>query len=202
MCIGVEALLRWRHPSLGEITPGEFIPLVERTSLARRTTQWVIDAALAQAAKWRDAGLELDMSVNVSATNPEEKDFPERLMAGLERHRAPPSCLELEITESAMMSDSRAALALMSRIAALGVDLAIDDFGTGYSSLSYLQHLPARVLKIDQSFMVDLVMDGRKQTLVQTMIELAHRFDYRVVGEGVEDGEVLEIPARAGCDEA
>lgn len=201
-CLGAEALLRWRHPRLGDIAPGEFIPLVERTALARETTEWVLDAALAQAARWRTLGLDLKLSVNMSAANLDEADFPERLAAKLAHHALPPSCLELELTESAMMIDSSKALELMARIADMGVDLAIDDFGTGYSSLSYLQQLPARVLKIDQSFMRDLDADERKRMLVRTMVELAHKFDYRVVGEGIETEQVLHILALSGCDEA
>ena len=200
-CVGAEALLRWRHPQLGDLSPGEFIPLLERTALARQTTDWVLDAALAQAAAWRAVCLVLKISVNVSAANLEEVDFLDRLQAKLAHRALPPSCLELEITESAMMTDSSKALALMASISAIGVELAIDDFGTGYSSLSYLQQLPAHVLKIDQSFMKDLATDERKQTLVRTMIGLAHEFDYRVVGEGVETEQVSSLLASCGCDE-
>lgn len=201
-CLGAEVLLRWRHPTLGEVSPAEFIPLVERTALARATTAWVLDGALRQAAAWRAQGLELKLSVNMSAANLEEADFVERLHAGLAQHGVPPSGLELELTESAMMSDSNAGLASLTEISAMGVDLAIDDFGTGYSSLSYLQALPAQVLKIDQSFMRDLARDERKQALVRTMITLAQQFDYRVVAEGVEEAEVLALLSAAGCDEA
>ena len=200
-CVGAEALLRWRHPVLGDISPAEFIPLVERTALARQTTNWVLGEAIAQAARWRAGGVALKLSVNVSAANLEEDDFLDRLQARLAAHALPPSCLELELTESAMMSDSVKATALMSRIAAIGVDLAIDDFGTGYSSLSYLQQLPAQVLKIDRSFMRDLAGNEREQVLVRTMIELAHKFDYRVVAEGVETADVFAVLERNGCDE-
>ena len=200
-CVGVEALLRWQHPTLGEVPPGEFIPLVERTAMARATTDWVLEAAVAQAARWRRAGLTLRVSVNISAANLEEADFLERLRSRLARHAVPPAWLELELTESAMMSDSRAALAQLARIAEAGIELAIDDFGTGYSSLSYLQQLPASVLKIDQSFMRDLAGDARKQALVGTMVELAHKFDYRVVAEGVETDAVLRVIEASGCDE-
>lgn len=200
-CVGAEALLRWRHPVLGDISPAEFIPLVERTALARQTTEWVLGESIAQAARWRASGMTLKLSVNVSAANLEEDDFLDRLQAKLTAHALPPSCIELELTESAMMGDSTKATALMSRIADIGVDLAIDDFGTGYSSLSYLQQLPARVLKIDRSFMHGLATQDRERVLVRTMIELAHKFDYRVVAEGVETADVLDVLEQSGCDE-
>ena len=200
-CVGAEALLRWRHPTLGDISPAEFIPLVERTALARQTTEWVLEQGIAQAARWRASGMTLKLSVNVSAANLEEDDFLNRLRSKLAAHALPPSCLELELTESAMMSDSVKATALMSRISAIGVDLAIDDFGTGYSSLSYLQQLPAQVLKIDRSFMHGIATEDRERVLVRTMIELAHKLDYRVVAEGVETAEVLDVLEQSGCDE-
>lgn len=201
-CCGAEALLRWLHPALGEIAPAEFIPMIERTALARPTTAWVLEAAVRQSAKWSAAGLDLKISVNVSAANLEEVDFVDRLQDVLARHGVPFSRLELEVTESAMMSNAGSALALLNRISALGIDLAIDDFGTGYSSLAYLQQLPAQVIKADQSFMRGLVNNERKRALVKTMIALSHNFDYRVVAEGVEDEDVLSLLLAAGCDEA
>ena len=175
--------------------------MVERTAVARQTTEWVLEEGIAQAAHWRASGIPLKLSINISAANLEEEDFLDRLQAKLAAHALPPSCLELELTESAMMGDSAKATALLSRIAATGVDLAIDDFGTGYSSLSYLQQLPARVLKIDRSFMHRLATKDRERVLVRTMIELAHKFEYRVVAEGVETAEVLDVLERSGCDE-
>ena len=200
-CRAAEALLRWNHPELGEISPGEFIPIIERTPLAKRVTAWVIDAALRQSASWARAGIHLQVSVNVSTANLEEANFLGRLEAMLGRHSVPASRLELEITESAMMADAGKALELLRRIAAIGVRIAIDDFGTGYSSLAYLQQLPAHVLKIDQSFMRGLAENDRNQALVKTMIALAHEFGYTVVAEGVESGHVLALLSAAGCEE-
>jgi EAL domain-containing protein (putative c-di-GMP-specific phosphodiesterase class I)/GGDEF domain-containing protein len=201
-CVGAEALLRWRHPSLGDISPEEFIPLVEQTSMARATTAWVLEAALRQLAAWRDMGLDLQLSVNVSAANLVEPEFAERVACGLARHGLAAGLLELELTESAIMEDAGKALAMLEAIAAAGVCLAIDDFGTGYSSLAYLQRLPAQVVKIDQTFMRDIMADERKQSLVLMMISLSHNFGYRVVAEGVETAEVLDLVSQAGCDEA
>ncbi len=201
-CLGAEALLRWRHPDLGDISPGEFIPIIEHTNLARDTTAWVLEAAVRQAAAWASIGVTLQLSVNISAANLEEADFADRLRAILGRHGVPLSRLELEVTESAMMNDTGRAMALLTRLSRLGIDLAIDDFGTGYSSLAYLQRLPAQVVKIDKSFMIGLAGDERKQALVRTMITLSHNLGYRVVAEGVEDRAALSLLLGGGCDEA
>jgi EAL domain-containing protein (putative c-di-GMP-specific phosphodiesterase class I)/GGDEF domain-containing protein len=201
-CVGAEALLRWTHPGIGEVSPGEFMPLVERTTMAQPATAWVLETAMRQAASWYNAGIDMQLSVNVSATNLMERDFAFRLEEGLRRHCLPASQLELEITESAVMGDAGQALALLQVIADTGIRLAIDDFGTGYSSLSYLQQLPAHVVKIDQSFMRDIVHDERRRSLVAAMISLSHDLGYRVVAEGVESQAVLDILKMADCDEA
>jgi len=200
-CVGAEALLRWKHPSLGAISPGEFIPIVEQTSMAKAMTAWVLEAALTQLAAWRAAGLELQLSMNVSASNLLEHDLASRVLRGLAAHGLAAERLELEITESAVMEDGGQALAQLETIAGAGIRLAIDDFGTGYSSLSYLQRLPVHAVKIDQSFMHDLAADERKRSLVSTMILLSHNLGYRVVAEGVETQQVLDVVADAACDE-
>jgi EAL domain-containing protein (putative c-di-GMP-specific phosphodiesterase class I)/GGDEF domain-containing protein len=202
MCIGAEALLRWTHPELGIVSPGEFMPIVEQTLMARPTTAWVIETALRQLALWRDAGVALQLSVNVSAPNLLEADFAQRVAQGLAEHGLEPHRLELEITESTIMEHPEMAHATLDALAAAGIRLAIDDFGTGYSSLSYLQSIPADVVKIDQSFMRQLVDDERKRSLVSAMVTLSHDLNYRVVAEGVETVEVLSFLKAAGCDEA
>ena len=201
-CTGAEALLRWTHPVLGDIPPGEFFPIVERTSMARAATHRVLEMALRQAAAWRAEGLALQLAVNVSAVNLLEPDFCERVEAGLRRYGLPPASLALEITESALMKNPRLAEATLNALAAAGVHLAIDDFGTGYSSLAYLQRLPAEVVKIDQSFVRGLDGDERKRALVSAMIKLSHDLGHRVVAEGVETPEVAQVLKDAGCDEA
>ena len=201
-CVGAEALLRWKHPELGNLSPGEFIPVVERSGLAQAATAWVLNAALRQQRLWRHAGLDLLLSINVSAANLLEPDFVAQVEHGLHMYDLPASCLELEITESAIMSHPERAHATLEAIAAIGVRLAIDDFGTGYSSLSYLQNMPADVVKIDQSFIIGLEDDQRKQSLVTTMIALTRDLGHRVVAEGVECGEVHTFLKLAGCDEA
>jgi EAL domain-containing protein (putative c-di-GMP-specific phosphodiesterase class I)/GGDEF domain-containing protein len=201
-CVGAEALLRWRHPQLGEVSPGEFMPLIEQTTMAWATTSWVLETALRQLAAWHASGVKLRLSVNLSATNLLESDVVEHIAMRLAQQRLPADCLELELTETAVMQDAGQALTRLEQLSTLGVHLAIDDFGTGYSSLSYLQRLPVHVVKIDQSFLRDIAEDDRKRALVTTMIGLSHDLGYRVVAEGVETRAALELVEAAGCDEA
>ena len=201
-CIGAEALLRWTHPVIGEVSPAEFIPIVEQTSMVRATTHWVLEHAMRQLAAWRTEGVRLQLAVNVSAVNLLEPDFCERVVAGLRRAGLPPSSLSLEITESALMKNPKLAQATLVALDAAGVTLAIDDFGTGYSSLAYLQSLPVQVVKIDQSFVRDIEQDERKRSLVAAMIKLSHDLGHRVVAEGVETVEVVRVLKEADCDEA
>ena len=201
-CVGAEALLRWRHPRLGEVSPGEFIPIIEQTSLARPTTAWVLDAAMRQQGVWQKEGLDLQLSINVSATNLEEGDFAERVQLYLLKHRLRPEAIELEVTESAVMENGGRAMGQLRALNAAGVPLAIDDFGTGYSSLAYLQRLPARVVKIDQSFIRNLIDNEREQALVRSMVTLSHDLGYRVVAEGVETAATATMLAGMGCEEA
>ncbi len=202
-CVGAEALLRWTHPLLGEVSPGEFIPIIERTHLAKPTTAWVLDAALAQLGAWQARGLDLQLSVNVSAANLEERDFALQVELLLLKHRVRADALELEVTESAVMEHAGAALAQLAALEVAKVRIAIDDFGTGYSSLAYLQRLPAHVVKVDQSFVRALTVEGdREHTLVRSMIGLSHDLGYRVVAEGVETAAAADLLAGMGCDEA
>ncbi len=202
-CIGAEALLRWQHPRLGSVSPAEFIPIIEQTSLARPTTQWVLDAAMDQLAAWRQAGTTITLSVNISATNLGEDDLIERIQLGLLKRNLRPNQLEIELTESAIMDQPDKALAMLRELAGAGICLAIDDFGTGHSSLAYLQRLPARVVKIDQAFVRDLTeAAGPDFVLVETMIGLARKMGYRCVAEGVETSEAAAVLAQIGCEEA
>jgi EAL domain-containing protein (putative c-di-GMP-specific phosphodiesterase class I)/GGDEF domain-containing protein len=201
-CIGAEALLRWTHPTFGDVSPAEFIPIVEQTSMVCATTRWVVETALRQLAAWWEAGIELQVAVNVSVVNLLEPDFCERIVDGLRRHGLPASSLALEITESALMKNPRLAEATLQALDAAGVRLAIDDFGTGYSSLAYLQSLPAQVVKIDQSFVRGIERDERKRSLVAAMIKLSHDLGHRVVAEGVETADVVDVLKEVDCDEA
>jgi len=200
-CLGAEALLRWTHPELGEVPPGEFIPLVEQTLTMRAATLWVLEHAVAQLAAWHADGMPLQMSVNISAANLLEPGFVESVMGLLRTHALAPAWLELEVTESAIMENQGAALRTLAALDQAGVRLAIDDFGTGYSSLSYLQSIPAHVVKIDQSFVRKLDIDERDRTLVKTMITLSHELGFRVVAEGIETETASDALLRLGCDE-
>jgi EAL domain-containing protein (putative c-di-GMP-specific phosphodiesterase class I) len=201
-CSSAEALLRWTHPEIGDISPAEFIPLIEKTNSIRAVTNWVLEAAMHQLSVWRVAGHKLQLAVNVSAVNLAEPDFCVRVVDGLQRHGLPPASLALEITESALMQQPKVAHAMLNALSAAGVSLAIDDFGTGYSSLAYLHSLPTQVVKIDRSFVRDIDHDKRKRALFTAMIGLSHELGHRVVAEGVETVEVARVVRSAGCDEA
>lgn len=200
-CVGAEALLRWQHPTLGNIPPGEFIPIVEQTSLARPATAWVLDRALARLSDFHTSGVKISISVNVSASNLEEPDFAQHVQLLLLKHRVRPEFLELEVTESAIMKDGGRALQQLNSLHAAGIKLAIDDFGTGHSSLAYLQRLPVDVVKIDREFVGRLDTDKKQQTLVRSMIALTHELAYRVVAEGVETAESADLLSSMNCDE-
>ncbi len=201
-CVGAEALLRWRHPVLGEVSPAEFIPIVEHSALAKPMTAWVLSAALGQLHAWRRQGRDFHMSVNISTSNLEERDFVSRLRRLLRKHGVPPRALELEVTESAVMQDAAHALEQLLAVKAVGVRIGIDDFGTGYSSMAYLQQLPADVVKIDRSFISGIVKDSREHALVGSMVTLLRNLGYRVVGEGVETLDAARLLVEIGCDEA
>ena len=199
---GVEGLVRWVHPSLGLLQPHAFIDLAERTGLIKSLTLAVIDLAVEQAARWQAAGTPLTVAVNVPVRSLLDPAFPGQVAERLAREALPPSSIAIEITESTMLADPDAALAVLSALGAMGVKMAIDDFGTGYSSLAYLKRLPVSELKIDRTFVCNLV-DGRNdEVIVRSTIELGHNLGLRVVAEGVEDEETLHELRRLGCDEA
>ena len=201
ICHGAEALLRWHHPVLGEVSPEEFIPLIENTPMARPLTTWVMRRAIRQAALWYRQGRGLRLSINVSATNLEEADFAQRVLAELRQARLPADAIELEVTESALIGKGRVAASQLEELIAAGILVAIDDFGTGYSSLSYLHELPANIVKIDRCFITHLGEDARTQILVGSMIRMAHELGYSVVAEGVESETARRCLARLTCDE-
>jgi len=202
---GVEALVRWTHPTLGPLPPDQFIPLAERTGLIGALTRWALGAALRQCRAWRDAGLDLTVAVNLSMWDLRDAGLPDTVAALLRAHGVPPACLRLELTESAVMGDAARALEVLARLRTLGARLAVDDFGTGYSSLAYLTRLPVDELKIDRSFVRDLAREGEgagTATLVASVVGLAHNLGLTVVAEGMEDAETLAVLTRLGCDVA
>jgi diguanylate cyclase (GGDEF)-like protein len=197
-----EALLRWNHPERGRLLPESFVPFAEQTGYIKAVTRWVLDHALRQCAEWRARGLELRVSVNISARDLHNPDFPRTLAELAAAHQLRPELLALEVTESAVMEDPAHALAILERLHGMGVRLAIDDFGTGYSSLAYLKRLPVDELKIDKSFVIGLVRDADDAAIVRATIDLAHHMGLTVTAEGVEDRHVLETLRRLGCDHA
>jgi diguanylate cyclase (GGDEF)-like protein len=200
---GVEALVRWQHPQLGLLPPGEFLPQIEVTDMIRRLTHWVIDGAAAQAGEWLRQGLPVAVAVNLSARNLVEEDLPEWIAQVLRARAIPPQLLEVEITETAMMVAPDRSLAVLGRIAALGVRLAVDDFGTGYSSFALLRRLPKGIaLKIDRSFVERIAIDAADAAIVASMIHLAHGVGARAIAEGIENADVLARLGSLGCHEA
>ncbi|MFP4137062.1 MAG: putative bifunctional diguanylate cyclase/phosphodiesterase [Halomonas sp.] len=201
--IGVEALVRWRHPEQGLLAPGHFLPLVEGTSLDALLGEWVLEAALKQLQAWHRAGLTLPVNVNISPAHLLSGHFVQRLTSLLARYpEVPATRLKLEVLESAAMGDLQAALATMRDCQALGIDFAIDDFGTGYSSLTHLRQLPVDLIKIDQSFVRDMLSDPDDMAIVESVIFMANRFRRPMLAEGVESLEHARALLALGCARA
>jgi diguanylate cyclase (GGDEF)-like protein/PAS domain S-box-containing protein len=199
--LGFEALLRWDHPQHGLIAPMQFLPLIENTGLSSRVGDWVFAQALEHLSQWRRGGLDISVSVNVSARHLQEPDFAQRLSELLARHAEPlaPN-FELEMLETAAHADIEATSALMARCRALGVRFALDDFGTGYSTLTYLKRLPVDVLKIDRSFVHHMLDDSQDRAIVEGVTGLARTFGCVVVAEGVESPAQARTLLDMGCD--
>jgi diguanylate cyclase (GGDEF)-like protein len=199
---GVEALVRWQHPSRNLLMPMEFVPLAEHTGLMRPFTLHVLDEALRQCDEWRQMGLRLRMAVNLSVRNLQDDQFPEDVARLLGKWGIPARWLELEITESAVMTDPTRAMAILDRLSFMGVRLSLDDFGTGHSSLSYLQRLPVNEVKIDRSFVMNMATDENDATIVRTTIDLGRNLGLETVAEGVETPEIWSQLENLGCDMA
>jgi diguanylate cyclase (GGDEF)-like protein len=195
---GFEALLRWRHPVRGWVSPMEFIPIAEDAGLITRIGAWVLAGAIRQAGVWRQAHPQLTVAVNVSARQLTEGGFSAELAGLLVRERLAPAAICIEVTESALMH--QAAVRELQQIRALGVSVAVDDFGTGYSSLAYLQTLPVSIVKIDRSFVASLGSTPKAGRLFHSIVELAHTLDLSAVAEGCETEEQWRIIADAGCE--
>ena len=201
---GAEALLRWSSPTLGELTPEQFIPLAEQTPLINKIGDWVVREAAQQAAQWERDGIgSLRIAVNLSARQFNGIELLRIVKSALADSKLPPERLELELTESLMMSDVKLTLDILHELHRMGVQIAVDDFDTGYSSLVYLQRLPLNCLKIDREFVRALsdTSDQSAEPIVRTLIELAHSLRLRVVAEGVENKHQLDILRKYGCDE-
>jgi diguanylate cyclase (GGDEF)-like protein len=199
---GIEALLRWRHPTRGPVSPEEMIKVAEPSSVMRLLTRWVLDQAVQRLAQWEAEGLRLRVAVNVSVRDLHTGEIVEQIEELLRRHSVAPSALQLEITESALMADPNRVIATLTKLHQLGIGIALDDFGTGYSSMQHLRRLPLSEVKIDRSFVIGMAEDADARAIVRSIIELAGALGLRVVAEGVEDESAWRLLHLAGCDVA
>ncbi len=199
--VGVEALIRWQHPELGLLSPGDFLPIIDGTPLEVDLGEWVLEHALRQLALWQSEGMALPVNVNISPSHLLVNTFSQRLAELLARYpTVSPSLLKLEVLESAAMHDVKAALKNMARCQALGVGFAIDDFGTGFSSLTHLRQLPVNLIKIDQSFVRDMLSDQNDMAIVESVIYMANRFQRPMLAEGVETLDHAKALMALGCE--
>lgn len=197
----VEALVRWQHPTRGMIPPDKFIPLADETGLIGEIGQWVLFEACRQTKAWHDGGMnDLNVSVNVSAVQFRQGDLRLVVADALAQTGLPPSCLDLEITETVLMQEAEATIVTLKGLKAMGVCVSVDDFGTGYSSLAYLKRFPIDTLKIDKSFMRDVTVDSHNAAIVRTVIALAKSLGLESIAEGVETGEQVAFLRAEGCD--
>ncbi len=197
---GCEGLIRWRHPSLGLIGAAEFMPLIEATDLIRAITRRVIDIAMNDAARWLQAGIDARVAINLSARNLLDPELPAYLLDAAALHQVAPDRIQLEITETILIKDPASAEAVMQRLTDAGFTLALDDFGTGYSSLAYLARFPIHTLKIDRSFVRDMLDHAQSRTIVESTIVLARGLGLRVTAEGVEQQAEADLLRKLGCD--
>jgi diguanylate cyclase (GGDEF)-like protein len=200
--MGIEALVRWRHPREGLVLPDMFIHLLEQSGLIKSLTPWMLNEAMTLSRRLQEQGLLLTISVNLSVRDLQDMNLADTLAEQLAAHRLDPAMIELEVTESAVMTEPERALQMLARLAEMGFRLAIDDFGTGYSSFAYLKKMPVNTLKIDKSFVIGMGRDENDAAIVRTSIELAHNLNIRIVAEGVEDETTLERLKKLGCDAA
>jgi len=200
-CCGVEGLMRWTHPSLGFVSPAEFVSLAEATAMITPMTRWVFRRGVAQRAAWHREGIHARISLNVSPINLGEPDFADFVLETCREQGVAPEWMEIEFTESAQTMDSALTLAQLSRLRDEGVRVAIDDFGSGYSNMRYLRSIPADALKIDKEFILTLDSDEKNRKIVPTIIDLGHQLGFAVVAEGIESAESYTSLADWGCDE-
>ncbi len=196
----VEALIRWEHPTRGLLAPGHFMPLAERTGLMRPLTLWVLDEAMRQSREWLDAGRKIKIAVNLSQQSLLDGAIHDEIARVLERHAMPAKALEIEITESALVSDLKAAQAALERLAGQGISLSIDDYGTGHSSLAHVKQLPVGCIKIDRAFIDHMDSDPANAAIVRSTVELARDLGMKLVAEGIERQEEWDALRELGCD--
>jgi EAL domain-containing protein (putative c-di-GMP-specific phosphodiesterase class I) len=199
---GVEALVRWNHPRHGLLYPDRFIGLAEDSGMIKNLTVEVMRLALEQTQAWRAQGMELPVAVNVSALNLQDVGFPELVASMVTEYETPPRLVELEVTETAIMTEPLRAIENIRKLASLGVQVSIDDFGTGYSSMAYLQKLLVAKIKIDRSFVMEMGKRENDEVIVRSTIDLAHNLGLKAVAEGVENQDAWDKLRDMGCDSA
>ncbi len=200
--IGLEALLRWQHPALGLVPPDKFIRIAENSGLIMPIGEWVLRTACSQARKWQEEGLSVvPVAVNVSAVQFRQEDFPEIVRRVLHETGLAPQYLELELTESLLLSNADVVFSVLQQLTAMGLRLAIDDFGTGYSSLSYLKKFPVSKLKIDRSFIRDIAVNPDDMAITTAIISMAKSLNLKVIAEGVENEAQMSFLRAHECDE-
>ena len=198
--ISAEALLRWNHPEHGVIYPDKIIPIAEQTGLINPITYWIIDTTAKYNKKLQSAGFDLKVAINLSIYNLQDHKFVEKIIDIFKENGVPASNFIMEVTESVMMTNPNQSIKVLNRLAKLGIEIAVDDFGTGYSSLAYLKLLPISKLKIDKSFIIDMIEDDNDAIIVRSTIDLAHNLGMQVIAEGIEEKEILELLTILGCD--
>lgn len=196
-----EALIRWQHPEKGMIYPDQFVPFAEQTGLIQKITLWMINEACRVISEMQWQGIKIVIAVNISARDLIDPDLPEKIADLLNKHQTSVDALTLEITESSMMDDPVRAEVTLHKLAQMGLNIAIDDFGTGYSSLAYLKRLPVQALKIDKSFVMNMVQDENDAVIVRSTIDLGHNLNLKVVAEGIENSVAWDMLAAMGCDD-
>ena len=199
---GVEALVRWQHPRMGLIFPDAFIPIAEKAGLMKPFTLAVIELALKQSSLWTQAGLDLTIAINISAINLQDPQFPADMAEMLNKHHVMPANIELEVTETAIMSEPLKAIENIKKLSGMGLQIAIDDFGTGYSSMAYLRKLLVAKIKIDKSFVMDMHSNKNDEIIVRSTVDLGHNLGLTVVAEGVETQGAWDKLKELGCDSA
>ena len=194
--------MRWDHPQLGDISPVNIIPLAEQLGIINRLTSWVLKEALAQCAGWRKQGIFISVAVNLSVYDLLTTELVDQINDLLEQYQVPASYLVIEVTENAMLIDPANAISILQKLDSMGLRIAIDDFGAGYSSLGYLKKLPVDELKIDKSFVMDMITNENDAVIVRSTIDLAHNLGLKVVAEGVENEEIYDLLRILRCDTA
>lgn len=198
--VSAEALLRWNHPQYGEISPDELIPIAEQTGMINPITHWIIDSVARYHSELKSNGIEIKIAINLSVYNLQENNFAEKIISTLEKNGISSDKFSMEVTESSMMVNPNKSIEVLNKLNKLGVEIAVDDYGTGYSSLAYLKRLPLSKLKIDKSFVMDMIEDDNDAMIVRSTIDLAHNLGMNVIAEGIEEKESLELLTILGCE--